>query len=130
MWGRLSSLPVHRTFQSGLGATGKSPQLADKNVCPTQMESPAGNTRSERFRPVPGKTRSVLRPLRPRGLAAAAQLLFKSLVERVLFEPEYLLGALAHHSGSWEWGCRIAPLLDPRLPWRIQPGSEESSSWS
>ena len=35
-WGRLSSLPVRRTFQSGLGATRKSPQLADKNVCPTQ----------------------------------------------------------------------------------------------
>ena len=33
MWGRLSSLPGPRTFQSGLGATGKSPQLADKNVC-------------------------------------------------------------------------------------------------
>jgi hypothetical protein len=31
-----SSLPVRRTFQSGLGVTGKSPQLADNNVCPTQ----------------------------------------------------------------------------------------------
>jgi len=39
MWGRLSSLPVRRTFQSGFGATGKSPQLADKNVCPTQAAS-------------------------------------------------------------------------------------------
>jgi len=36
MWGRLSSLPVRRTFQPGLGATGKSPRLADNNVCPTQ----------------------------------------------------------------------------------------------
>ena len=36
MWGRLSSLSVRRTFQSGLGATRKQPQLADKNVCPTQ----------------------------------------------------------------------------------------------
>ena len=36
MWGRLSSLPARRTFESGLGATRKSPQLADKNVCPTQ----------------------------------------------------------------------------------------------
>ena len=35
MWGGLSSLPIHRTFQSGLWATGKSPKLADKNVCPT-----------------------------------------------------------------------------------------------
>jgi len=36
MWGTRSSLPVHRTFQSGIGATGKLPQLADKNVCATQ----------------------------------------------------------------------------------------------
>jgi hypothetical protein len=36
MWGRLFSLPVRRTFQSGLGATGRPPQLADKKVCPTQ----------------------------------------------------------------------------------------------
>ena len=36
MWGRLPRVPVRRTFQSGLGATGKSPQLADMNVCPTE----------------------------------------------------------------------------------------------
>jgi hypothetical protein len=47
MWGRLSSLPVRRTFQSGLEATGKSPQLADKNVCPMKSGPAAPLANSE-----------------------------------------------------------------------------------
>ena len=37
MWGGLSSQPVRGTFQFGLGATRKSPRLADKNVCPRRQ---------------------------------------------------------------------------------------------